>query len=173
MIFFRPCIHCEKSSLCWNNQVELDCHPGVAWVLFKDGQKIGKSHPMWLICITILYDEFIWEIWVISETWLDCSKLTYHTCNSTNKGPKNWFMTFLPFSDLLGCVQTGSKYGKFVRFLTLFHYIKFLTVYAMSVNDVIESVHLQIGISAYSNSDSNMNWNIPIWNSNMNWNIPI
>ena len=36
-----------------------------------------------------------------------------------------------------GCIQTRSKYGNFVRFLTLFHYIKFLTVYAMSVNDVI------------------------------------
>ena len=42
----------------------------------------------------LLYDEFIWEIWVISETWLDCSKLTYHTCNSTNKGPKNGSITF-------------------------------------------------------------------------------
>ncbi len=41
------------------------------------------------------------------------------------------------FEVCYGCIQTGSKYGKFVRFLTLFHYIKFLTVYAMSVNDVI------------------------------------
>ena len=42
----------------------------------------------------ILCDEFIWEIWLISETWLDCSKLTYNTCNSTNKGSKNWSITF-------------------------------------------------------------------------------
>ena len=50
----------------------------------------------WLnqICPNILSDDFIWEIWVISETWLDYSKLTYHTCKSTNKGPKNWSMTF-------------------------------------------------------------------------------
>ena len=44
-------------------------------------------------CI-LLCDEFIWEIWLISETWLDCSKLTYNTCNSTNKGSKNWSITF-------------------------------------------------------------------------------
>ena len=37
----------------------------------------------------ILCDEFIWEIWHISETGLDCSKLTYNTCNSTNRGSKN------------------------------------------------------------------------------------
>ena len=43
---------------------------------------------------TLLCDEFIWEIWLISETWLDCSKLTYNTCNSTNKGSKNWSITF-------------------------------------------------------------------------------
>ena len=42
----------------------------------------------------LLCDEFIWEIWLISETWLDCSKLTYNTCNSTNKGLKNWSITF-------------------------------------------------------------------------------
>ena len=42
----------------------------------------------------VLCDEFIWEIWLISETWLDCVKLTYNTCNSTNKGSKNWSITF-------------------------------------------------------------------------------
>ena len=42
----------------------------------------------------LLCDDFIWEIWVISETWLDYSKLTYHTCKSTNKGPKNASITF-------------------------------------------------------------------------------
>ena len=42
----------------------------------------------------VLCDEFIWEIWLISETWLDCLKLTYNTCNSTNKGSKNWSITF-------------------------------------------------------------------------------
>ena len=42
----------------------------------------------------LLYDEFIWDIWVISETWLDCSKLTYNTCNCTDKGSKNWSITF-------------------------------------------------------------------------------
>ena len=42
----------------------------------------------------ILCDDFIWEIWVISETWLDYSKLTYHNCKSTNKGPKNGSITF-------------------------------------------------------------------------------
>ena len=46
------------------------------------------------IIAKILCDEFIWEIWLISETWLDCSKLTYNTCNSTNKGSKNWSITF-------------------------------------------------------------------------------
>ena len=39
-------------------------------------------------------DDFIWEICVISKTWLDYSKLTYHTFNSTNKGPKNGSKTF-------------------------------------------------------------------------------
>ena len=46
------------------------------------------------LSVLVLCDEFIWEIWVISETWLDCSKLNYRTCNSTNFGPKNWSMTF-------------------------------------------------------------------------------
>ena len=44
--------------------------------------------------ILVLCDEFIWEIWLISETWLDSSKLTYNTCNSTIKGSKNWSITF-------------------------------------------------------------------------------
>ena len=59
--------------------------------LFVANIEVGKNQDF---CKFVLSDEFIWEIWLISETWLDCSKLTYNTCNSTNKGSKNWSITF-------------------------------------------------------------------------------
>ena len=68
--------NCIQVTLCPENEV---------------GNQIWRSTSKFDI---ILLDEFILEIWVFSETWQDCSKLTYHTCNSTNKGPKNWSITF-------------------------------------------------------------------------------
>ena len=60
-------------------------HDGLILLVFVS--KNCQSGP--LLC-----DEFIWEIWLISETWLDCLKLTYNTCNSTDEGSKNWSITF-------------------------------------------------------------------------------
>ena len=53
----------------------------------------GRQDTYWLH-IWLLYDEFIWEIWVISETWLDYLKLTCHTSSNTNNVSKNGFTTF-------------------------------------------------------------------------------
>ena len=61
---------------------------------YQNRPDVGKVSVSKSVSKKLLCDEFIWEIWLISETWLDCSKLTYNTCNSTNKGSKNWSITF-------------------------------------------------------------------------------
>ena len=45
-----------------------------------------------------------WEIWVISEIWLDYSKLTCHISSNTNNVSKNCFTTF---KRLQGCPFKG------------------------------------------------------------------
>ena len=43
----------------------LEYHPGVAWVLFKNGLKFGKTHPMWLIYMIIQIKCIICPDWCI------------------------------------------------------------------------------------------------------------
>ena len=98
------CANCQDCVLCMQSQSPSDMWttrpPTLCRVFYEKEEVLHKKWhvtfraEIWLKWTLILCDEFIWEIWLISETWLDCSKLTYNTCNSTNKGSKNWSITF-------------------------------------------------------------------------------
>ena len=64
-------------------------------VLGPDGLQTGQTNILlWSQFIPVLLcDDFKWEIWVISETWLDYSKLTCHISSNTNN-VSNGFTTF-------------------------------------------------------------------------------
>ena len=93
--WLQPLFNNEEATIKSNHDQPLGTKRALFW--FKNYcpyyYALGDMRPFVKVSV-ILCDDLIWEIWVISETWLDYSKLTYHMCYSTFKGPKNWSITF-------------------------------------------------------------------------------